>query len=154
MAPHGSHDGTNDRPWWLVALVLIALVLAGVIVANDIYAQVFGVILKGLWVTIFVTLVGFALATVAGLGIALMALCEHAALRQIARFYTEVIRGVPILVLLFYIAFVGAPGFVALANLVLGPLCREKQNERFGRSRPIGDIADHRQAFAGLGTPG
>ena len=122
MAPHGSHDGTNDRPWWLVALVLIALVLAGVIVANDIYAQVFGVVLKGLWVTIFVTLVGFALATVAGLGIALMALSEHAALRQIARFYTEVIRGVPILVLLFYIAFVGAPGFVALANLVLGPL--------------------------------
>jgi polar amino acid transport system permease protein len=27
----------------------------------------------------------------------------------VARFYVEVIRGIPILVLLFYIAFVGAP---------------------------------------------
>jgi polar amino acid transport system permease protein len=33
-----------------------------------------------------------------------------------------VIRGVPILVLLFYIAFVGAPAFVALANFVVRPL--------------------------------
>ena len=33
-------------------------------------------------------------------------------LRQVARFYVEVIRGVPMLVLLFYIAFVAAPGLV------------------------------------------
>jgi polar amino acid transport system permease protein len=39
-----------------------------------------------------------------------------------SRFYVEVIRGVPILVLLFYIAFVGAPALVALWNLVTHPL--------------------------------
>src|SRR5690349_4778638 len=112
----------GDYPWWLVALVAIGLALAVVIAANEIYAQVFGVILQGLWVTIFVTVVAFLLATLVGLGVALLGLSDHAALRQVARFYTEVIRGVPILVLLFYIAFVGAPAAVALANFVLGPL--------------------------------
>jgi polar amino acid transport system permease protein len=122
MAPVSSDAGKGDYPWWLVALAAIALVLAGVIIANDLYAQVFGVVLKGLWVTIFVTLVAFVLATLLGLGVALMALSEHKALRQIARFYTEVIRGVPILVLLFYIAFVGAPALVAVINFVISPL--------------------------------
>ena len=122
MAPVSSDAGKGDYPWWLVALAVIALALAGVIVANDLYAQVFGVVLKGLWVTVFVTLVAFLLATMLGLGVALMALSESKALRQIARFYTEVIRGVPILVLLFYIAFVGAPALVAVINLVISPL--------------------------------
>jgi len=122
MAPVSSDAGKGDYPWWLVALAVIALGIAGVIVANDLYMQVFGVVLKGLWVTIFVTLVAFLLATLLGLGVALMALSEHKALRQIARFYTEVIRGVPILVLLFYIAFVGAPALVAVINFVISPL--------------------------------
>ncbi|UDF31526.1 UNVERIFIED_ORG: amino acid ABC transporter permease [Roseateles sp. XES5] len=122
MAPVSSDAGKDDYPWWLVALALIALALAGVIVANDLYTQVFGVVLKGLWVTVFVTLVAFLLATMLGLGVALMALSESKALRQIARFYTEVIRGVPILVLLFYIAFVGAPALVAVINVAIGPL--------------------------------
>ncbi len=124
MAAESRNPDTTkgDYPWWLVALVAIGLALAVVIAANEIYAQVFGVILQGLWVTIFVTVVAFLLATLVGLGVALLGLSDHAALRQVARFYTEVIRGVPILVLLFYIAFVGAPAAVALANFVLGPL--------------------------------
>ncbi|MCR6501589.1 amino acid ABC transporter permease [Shinella sp. CPCC 101442] len=122
MAPASSDTGKGDYPWWLVALSVIAVALAGVIVANDLYAQVFSVVLKGLWVTIFVTLVAFLLATMLGLGVALMALSESKALRQIARFYTEVIRGVPVLVLLFYIAFVGAPALVAAINFVISPL--------------------------------
>jgi polar amino acid transport system permease protein len=122
MAPASSDAAKDDYPWWLVALAIIALALAGVIIANDLYRQVFSVVLKGLWVTIFVTLVAFLLATLLGLSVALMALSESKVLRQIARFYTEVIRGVPVLVLLFYIAFVGAPALVAVINVVIGPL--------------------------------
>jgi polar amino acid transport system permease protein len=122
VAPPSSAAGQGDRPWWLFALAAITLTLAGVIIANDLYAQVFTVVMQGLWVTIFVTFVAFLLATLLGLGIALMALSDSVALRQIARFYTEVIRGVPILVLLFYIAFVGAPALVAAINVLLGPL--------------------------------
>jgi polar amino acid transport system permease protein len=117
-----SSDDKGDRPWWLAALVLIGLALAAVIAFNDLYAQVFTVVGKGVFVTIFVTLVAFFLATLLGLCIALLGLSNSLVLRQVARFYVEVIRGIPILVLLFYIAFVGAPAFVALYNLAISPL--------------------------------
>ncbi len=117
---HTSQKG--DYPWWLVALTVIAAALAVVIASNDIYIQVFSIVSAGIGITILVTLLGFFFATLLGLGIALMALSERPALRQIARFYTEVIRGIPILVLLFYIAFVGAPALVTLVNVVLSPL--------------------------------
>ena len=67
----------------------------------------------GIGITIFVTVVAFALASALGLGIALMGMSGSKLLRQIARFYVEIIRGVPILVLLFWIAFAGVPALVA-----------------------------------------
>jgi polar amino acid transport system permease protein len=112
----------RDFPWWLVAAGVIAGAIAAVIAANELYAQVFSVVARGVGITIFVTVVGFAIASALGLGIALMALSGSVVLRQAARFYVEIIRGVPILVLLFYIAFVGAPAFVAAWNLVTAPL--------------------------------
>ncbi len=118
--PRGQEKG--DYPWWLVALVVIGLTLAAVIIANDVYAQVFRTVFNGVGITIFVTLVGFALATLLGLGIALLGLSDSVALRQIARFYVEVVRGIPMLVLLFYVAFVGAPAFVAAYNFLTAPL--------------------------------
>src|SRR6478609_4546542 len=122
--PLGRRSGQEkgDYPWWLVALVVIGVTLAAVIIANDIYAQVFRTVFNGVGVTIFVTLVGFALATLLGLGVALLGLSDSVALRQISRFYIEVIRGVPMLVLLFYVAFVGAPGIVAAYNFLTSPL--------------------------------
>jgi polar amino acid transport system permease protein len=115
-------SGKADFPWWLLAAGGIALFLAVQIVLNDLYSQIFSIVSKGVWITIFVTLVGFALATAFGLLLAVMGLSKSLALRQIARFYVEIIRGIPILVLLFYIAFVGAPGFVAAWNGLMSPL--------------------------------
>jgi len=112
----------TDFPWWLVVAVAIAVAVAVFIITNGIYAQVFQTVAKGIGITVFVTLVGFALASILGLGIALMGLSGSIWLRQISRFYVEIIRGVPILVLLFWIAFVGAPGFVAGWNALTAPL--------------------------------
>lgn len=118
--PQGDQKG--DRPWWLIAFVVMALTLGIVIFVSDLNTQVFNTVVKGLGVTVFVTLIGFLLATALGLLIALLGMSDHMALRQVARFYVEVVRGIPILVLLFYIAFVGAPALVALYNLVTAPL--------------------------------
>lgn len=106
LRPSRDRHVKDDHPWWLVALVTIGIVLAAVIVANDIYAQVFRTVVNGVGVTVFVTLVAFVLATVLGLGICLLGMADSQVLRQIARFYIEIIRGIPILVLLFYVAFV------------------------------------------------
>ena len=123
MTPHPSSAyGDGEFPWWLVAIIVIGLVLAIVIATNGLYSAVFAAIMRGIAVTVFVTFVAFGLATALGLVLALAALSGSRLLRQTARFYVEVIRGVPILVLLFYIAFVGAPGLVALVNAVTSPL--------------------------------
>ncbi|MBB4065288.1 amino acid ABC transporter permease [Gellertiella hungarica] len=117
----GSSD-QGERPWWLFALIAIGLVLTAVIALNDLYAQVFSTVITGVGVTIFVTIAGYCIAIAVGLGIALLGLSRSVALRQAARFYVEVIRGIPVLVLLFYIAFVGAPAFVAAYNWILSPM--------------------------------
>ncbi|MBL8582124.1 MAG: amino acid ABC transporter permease [Rhizobiaceae bacterium] len=112
----------EDFPYWLVAAVVIAVGVAVVIWSNDLYAQVFRTVIQGIWVTIFVTVVAFAMASALGLGIALMGLSGSIWLRQLARFYIEIIRGVPILVLLFWIAFAGVPAFVTGWNWLAAPL--------------------------------
>ena len=111
-----------DFPWWLAAAAVIAVAAALAIAASDLYRQVFSTVVAGIGVTIFVTAVGFALASALGLCVALMALSGSRVLREVARFYVEIIRGVPILVLLFWIAFVGAPALVAGWNALTAPL--------------------------------
>lgn len=112
----------EDFPWWLVAAGAVAVASAVAIVSSDVYSQILATVAKGLWVTLFVTVVAFGLASALGLFIALLGLSGSPWLRQIARFYVEIIRGLPILVLLFWIAFVGAPAFVVAWNWVSAPL--------------------------------
>jgi len=119
-APAAAPD--RDFPWWLVAVAVLGLVAVTAIAASGLYRQVFLTVSTGIGITVFVTVVAFALASAMGLGIALMALSSSAVLRQAARFYVEIVRGVPILVLLFWIAFVGAPAFVAAWNALTAPL--------------------------------
>ena len=112
----------SEFPWWLAAAVALALAAALAIAASDLYAQVFATVSRGILITVFVTVIAFTLASALGLGIALMALSGSAILRQVARFYVEIIRGVPVLVLLFWIAFAGVPAFVAGWNALAAPL--------------------------------
>lgn len=105
-----------------MAVCAIGLWLGYIIYTNDIYAQVFDKITNGIGITIFVTVIGFASASAIGLGLAVMCLSRFLILRQLARFYIEVIRGLPIIVLLFFIAFAATPGLVWAANLVTAPL--------------------------------
>lgn len=116
------HAPSEDFPWWLAAATAIGVFLAILIATNGLYTQVFTVVSKGVLITIFVTLVAFALASAFGLLLAVMGLSGSLVMRQIARFYVEVIRGVPILVLLFYIAFVAAPAIVLAWNFLATPL--------------------------------
>lgn len=64
------------------------------------------ILLQGAWATILVTLGSLALSTVLGLVWALMRISGHAWLDRIAVTLINLIRGVPIIVQLFYIYFV------------------------------------------------
>ena len=89
---------------------------------DPVYAGILGTLVRGIGVTVYVTLVAFGLACGLGLGLAVCALSRSLALRQAARFYIEVVRGIPVMVLLLYVAFVGAPGLVAGWNALAEPL--------------------------------
>lgn len=117
----GPSKSSDDFPYWLVLLGGVVAYLGYQVVADDLYSQVLGTLSKGIKITVTVTLVGFTVATLMGLGLALMSTSRSIIVRQIARFYTEVVRGIPIIVLLLYVAFVLAPGLVALANWALQP---------------------------------
>jgi len=114
--------GAEDFPWWLLVTVAIGGWLGLMVWRDPLSAQVFATLSRGIWITVMVTLTAFAAAAAAGLLIATASLSRHLALRQIARLYTEIIRGIPILVLLIYVAFVFTPALVAALNAVLGPL--------------------------------
>jgi polar amino acid transport system permease protein len=108
----------KDFPWWLLVAAGIAAYLMYRVVSDALYAQVLNTLSRGIGITIFVTLVGFSLASLAGLVLAIGSLSRFLLFRQISRFYIEIVRGVPILVLLLYVAFVLAPAMVAAWNWV------------------------------------
>lgn len=90
----------------------------GATLADPLTRQVLVTLLKGVKITLFVTVISFLAAALLGLGLAAASLSRNLVLRQGARFYIEIVRGVPILVLLLYIAFVVAPGMVAGYNWI------------------------------------
>ncbi len=112
----------KDFPWWFVVLVLTGAWLFWAILSDPVYARVLDVLRRGIAITVMVTLVAFAAAAVMGLGLALASGSRWIVVRQAARLWIEVIRGVPIIVLLLYVAFVAAPGLVWAWNEVASPL--------------------------------
>jgi polar amino acid transport system permease protein len=110
----------QDFPLWLVVLCATGLWLFYQVWTSDVYSQVMATLLQGLWTTVFVTIVAFSLAAALGLGLAIAGLSRFRLLRELSRGYIEVMRGVPIMVLLLYVAFVGAPAFVAAWNWLFG----------------------------------
>lgn len=116
MIPTSPDD--KDFPWWLVAVAAIGLYLFWQVLTVEAYARVLATLRKGIWVTIYVTLVSYTMACVLGLALAMAALSRSLILRQLARFYVEVVRGIPIIVLLLYVAFVLAPAMVAGWNWI------------------------------------
>jgi polar amino acid transport system permease protein len=103
----------RDFPLWLVVVAAAGAVLFALALADTIYAAALAKLAKGVWITILVTLIAFAAAAALGLLLAVACLSRHYLVRQVARLYIEVMRGVPIIVLLLYVAFALTPLMVA-----------------------------------------
>lgn len=102
-----------------MAIALLFAVMTYVLLSDTGYQKVFHSVKSGLAITIFVTITAFLLASFLGLLLALGMSSRYRVVREVSRFYVELVRGIPIIVLLFYIAFVAAPMLVALANWLL-----------------------------------
>ena len=80
-------------------------------------AEFLPILAKGLWLTVLVTLGSFVLSTVLGLVWALMRVSGSRVLSGIAKVFVNVIRGIPIIVQLFYIYFVLPDFGIAMSAL-------------------------------------
>lgn len=110
------YDFLNRMPWWLLTAILLGLLMLWYIVTDVDYRIIFKAVSTGIVVTIWVTLVSFTGAILVGLIVGLMRLSKNRVIYETSTFYVEIIRGVPMLVLLYYIAFVGAPQLVSGVN--------------------------------------
>lgn len=113
-------SGLADRlaalPYWLLATILLGVILFWNILSNSDYNTIFQAVSKGVGVTAYVCLVSFAFALIIGLVVGMARLAKNRLVIEVSSFYVEILRGVPMLVLLYYVAFVGAPGLVDLIN--------------------------------------
>lgn len=104
----------SNFPWWLVAIILIAVWTAYFIFTRQNFRDAFEFIIVGISITIQTSLYAYAIALVIGLIAGLGRISRNPFIRNISRLYVELIRGIPILVLIFYIAYVAVPDFAGL----------------------------------------
>jgi polar amino acid transport system permease protein len=106
----------EEVPWWALILLLLGLWFLYSIFNSEIYRDAFLFLVQGIKFTILITLAAFAISIVLGLVTAFGRVSKNPVIYTLASLYVEVIRGVPILVQLFYVAFVLTPVVVQLAN--------------------------------------
>jgi len=104
-------------PWWALVTVLLGIVFVWVIATDSTYQAAFNFILIGLSTTIVITLIAYPLALLLGLIIALGRISRNIFAYQISTFYVEIVRGLPTLVLILYVAYGLTP---VISNLING----------------------------------
>jgi len=107
-------------PWWMLILLLVGLFIVYSIHSSEIYQDAFTFLFAGLKLTIVVTLVSFSVSLILGLIAGLGRVSKNVVFYNLSTLYVEVIRGVPLLVQLLYVAFVLVPLGVDLLNVIGG----------------------------------
>lgn len=99
----------DDFPWWMPVIFLIFVWAIYIITSQESYSEAFIFIKRGVWITIKTSLTAYVFAMIIGLVAGLGRISKSIVFRNIATLYVELIRGIPMLVLIFYIALVGVP---------------------------------------------
>ena len=119
-----------ELPWWALIILLLGVLIVYFVIVSPTYQDAFLFIVAGVQLTIGVSLTSFVLALILGLVLGLGRVSKNVLFYTLSSVYVEVVRGIPILVLLFYFAFVVTPVALqflnwlgtALANVGIGPL--------------------------------
>lgn len=103
-------------PWWIVGLMGVFVLTTNLILSRSSYQEAFNFIRAGIGVTVQTTLIAYGIALILGLVTGLGRISHNVIIQNLGTLYVELIRGVPILVLIFFIAYVGVPAGVGLLN--------------------------------------
>lgn len=103
-------------PWWIVGLIGVFVLTTHLILSRSSYQEAFNFIRAGISVTVQTTLIAYGIALILGLVTGLGRISHNVIVQNLGTLYVELIRGVPMLVLIFFIAYVGVPAGVGLLN--------------------------------------
>jgi len=106
----------SSLPWWAIILMLTGLYLIYAILTTPNYHDTFIFLKAGVLTTLRITLIAFPIATLIGLVVGLARMSKNVAIFTLATLYIEVVRGIPLVVLILIIAFGIVPIFVEVVN--------------------------------------
>ena len=92
-------------PWWAFALLAVGVFFVFLIMTNSNYRDTFIFLQAGAVTTLRITLISFPIAVVIGLIAGLARTSKNVLVFNTSTFYVEVIRGIPMIVLILYTAF-------------------------------------------------
>ena len=105
-----------DFPWWVLILGLLGVFLIYNFLTDATYKEIIGTVIAGVRLTIIVTVVAFALSVIIGLLTAFGQMSKNVVVKNLATLYVQVVRGIPVLVLIFYTALVIVPLAIGFIN--------------------------------------
>ncbi|MCJ7659525.1 MAG: amino acid ABC transporter permease [Anaerolineales bacterium] len=105
-----------DFPWWVLFLLLAGVFLVYNFATNATYKDIIGTLIAGVKLTVIVTIVAFILSIIIGLLTAFGQMSKNVVIKNLATLYVQVVRGIPVLVLIFYTALVIVPLGIELIN--------------------------------------
>ena len=94
-----------ENSWVFIMLALITWMVF-TIISGDEYIKAFNFIIPGIRITFGATFVSFLIALILGLFLGIGRISDNIFLSTISRTYIEFVRGIPILILIFTMAFV------------------------------------------------
>lgn len=112
----GRRRRLRDYPWWLVGILIIVLGTFTLIATQPKFTEAFSFIKIGLKITLSTTFTAFGIALIIGLLAGLGRISSNVVIKNIATLYIELVRGIPMLVLIFFIAYVAVPAIVSGFN--------------------------------------
>jgi len=104
-------------PWWFLGIIGVIAFPLFKILTDETWNEGFQFIKDGLTLTIAVTLGGFIIAMIIGLVVALGRMSKNPVAKNLATFYIELIRGIPVLVTIFMFGLVIVPWFIRLIGV-------------------------------------
>jgi len=122
------NDLWRQFPWWLLAILAFLALMVYLIITNEEYRDAFDFIKgrmgsledlfngdllafvgKGISLTLFITVVSFFISIILGLLAGLGRVSKNTFFRNLAITYVELVRGLPVIVLIFTFALVVVP---------------------------------------------
>ena len=143
-------DRVARWPWWLIIIVLLGLIILYNILTNELYAAIFYRVTQGIVVSVRVAVSAYIAAIAIGLFVSLGRVSKNPVTYNLSTLYVQIIRGVPILVQIIYVAFVITPILVEVLNALGGLLAPVLGPHNFLSSLTLQDISSEARVTIAL----